>query len=278
MFKFFRLTFLRSIERSLAQWILVSSEPSAFLRERIHLGNTTNFLRAANFFISAISTALLAEVATLHLLGIGNLNEPYYWLFILLTSIPFVLICFLLARLVAPFSFRDVLHLSFYPIGAGVFTGAAFALVVSAVVALLVAVGFIPEIIFDLSQWKALRAVVEFNECLKQESAIYTLAVTGLGDAYGVLKPPINSISYLRPGITLLHLFIAARVFMAAADTRKWAVFGVVLLAAALATGANYLALRSYFDWHLENTNCAKSAGTSPEKTSTQQYGNLVRE
>jgi hypothetical protein len=100
--QFLRLTFLRPVERFLAQWISVSTEPSAFVRERIRLGHTTNFLRAAGFFLSAISTAFLAEVATLHLLGIGNLTEPYYWLFILLTSVPFVLICFLLVRLVAP--------------------------------------------------------------------------------------------------------------------------------------------------------------------------------
>ena len=145
MIKFLRLTFLRPIERFFAQWISVSTEPSTFVRERIRLGDTTNFLRAAGFFLTAISAAFLAEVATLYLLGIGNLTEPYYWLFILLTSIPFVLVCFLLVRFVAPLSLKDVLHLSFYPIGAGVFTGAAFALLASAVVGLLVAVGYIPK-------------------------------------------------------------------------------------------------------------------------------------
>ena len=158
MVKFLRLTLLRPIERFLAQWISVSTEPSAFVRERIRLGDTTNFLRAAGFFVSAISSAFLAEVATLYLLGIGSLTEPYYWLFILLTSIPFVLFSFLLVRLVAPLSFKDVLHLSFYPIGAGVFTGAAFALVASAVVGLLVAVGYIPEIKYDFTQWGELEA------------------------------------------------------------------------------------------------------------------------
>jgi hypothetical protein len=114
MLKFFWLT-LRPVERFLTQCISVSTEPTVFVRECIRLGDTTNFLRAAGFFVSAISTAFLAEVATLYLLGIGNLAEPYYWLFILLTSIPFVLVCFLLVRLVAPLSFEDVLHLSFHP-------------------------------------------------------------------------------------------------------------------------------------------------------------------
>ena len=35
-------------------------------------------------------------------------------IFIVLTSIPFVLICFLLVRLVAALSLKDVLHLSLY--------------------------------------------------------------------------------------------------------------------------------------------------------------------
>jgi hypothetical protein len=101
---------LRPFERFLAQWIAVSTEPSAFVRERIRLGDTTNFLRAAGFFLTAISTAFLAEVATLYLLRIGGLSEPYYWLFVLLTSIPFVLFTFLLVRLVAPLSLRDVAY------------------------------------------------------------------------------------------------------------------------------------------------------------------------
>ena len=72
--QFLRLTFLRPIEHFLAQVISISTEPTAFVRERIHLGDTTNFFRAAGFFLSAISTAFLAEVATLYLLSIGNPN------------------------------------------------------------------------------------------------------------------------------------------------------------------------------------------------------------
>ena len=60
----------------LAQWISVGTEPSAFVREHIRLGNTTNFLRAISFFFFAVSTAFLAEVATLYLLGIGGAAEP----------------------------------------------------------------------------------------------------------------------------------------------------------------------------------------------------------
>ena len=68
--QFLRLTFLRPIEHFLAQVISISTEPTGFVRERIHLGDTTNFFRAAGFFLSAIS----AEVATLYLLSIGNPN------------------------------------------------------------------------------------------------------------------------------------------------------------------------------------------------------------
>jgi hypothetical protein len=120
MVKFFRLMLLRPIERLVAQWISVSTQPISFVRENIRLGEAANFLRAANFFFFAISSAIFAEVATLYLLDIGNLTEPYYWLFILLTSIPFVLLSFLLVRPVSSLSLKDVVHLSFYPIGAGV--------------------------------------------------------------------------------------------------------------------------------------------------------------
>jgi len=201
--QFFRLTFVRPVERFLAQVISVSTEPTAFVRERIHLGDTTNFLRAAGFFVSAISTAFLAEVATLYLLSIGDLTEPYYWLFILLTSIPFVLICFLLIGLVTPLSFKDVLHLSFYPIGTGVFVGAAFALLTSAVVRSLVDVGYIPDIRFDFSQWgseEQITAVLKrvWIDCVKKESLAFTVFASGFQEAYTNLRPPIDAISYLR--------------------------------------------------------------------------------
>jgi hypothetical protein len=259
MVKFF-LLLLRPIERFLAQWISVSTEPSAFVRERIRLGDTTNFLRAVGFFLSTISTAFLAEVATLHLLGIGNMAEPYYWLFILLTSIPFVLFCFLLIRFVAPLSFRDVLHLSLYPVGAGILTGAVFALVASTVVALLVAVGGIPEIKYDFSQWEAAQEGELYKrvvrDCLQGESLTYTIVATGLQIAYEDLKSPIDELSYLRPVITVLYLAIAARFFMATVDRRKSVVFGLVLMAALLATGVNIASLKAYLDWNSANSSC----------------------
>jgi hypothetical protein len=262
----FLLILLRPIQRFLAQFISVSTEPSAFVREHIRLGDTTNFLRAANFFLSAISTAFLAEVATLHLLGIGNLTEPYYWLFVLLTSIPFVLFSFLLVRLVAPLSFKDVLHLSFYPIGAGVFTGAAFALVAAAVVSLLLDVGYIPEIKYDFTQWGKMEQMLAVSrravyDCLKGESLVYTVLVTGLQEAYTNLKPPIDSIAYLRPTIAVLYLVIAARFFMAAVDRRKSVVFGMVLLAALVATCANIISLRAYLR-KAENSRCLEQTAT----------------
>jgi len=73
MVKLFWL-FLRPVERFLAQWISVSTEPSAFVRDYIRLGDTTNFIRACKFFLSAIGAAFLAEVATLYLLGIEGLT------------------------------------------------------------------------------------------------------------------------------------------------------------------------------------------------------------
>jgi len=75
MFKAIRVL-LRPFERFLAQWISVSTEPSAFVRERVRLGDTTNFLRAVGLFFSAISTAFLAEVGTLHLLGVPRSGLP----------------------------------------------------------------------------------------------------------------------------------------------------------------------------------------------------------
>jgi hypothetical protein len=242
--------------------ISISTDPTAFARERIHLGDTTNFFRAAGFFVSAISTAFLAEVTTLYLLGIGKLAEPYYWLFILLTSIPFVVVCSLLVRLVAPLSFKDVLHLSLYPIGAGVFVGAVFALVASAVVRSLVDVGYIPDINHDFSQWglgeglsrDAFDSLV--SDSLKESSLLYTILAGRLGDGYSNVKYPFGHISNIRPLITLLYLIIAAMIFMAAVDRRKPVVFGMVLLAALISTGAIVQSLDYYLAWNYENSGC----------------------
>ena len=284
MVRLFRLTWLRPIERFLAQWLSVSTEPSAYVRERIRLGDTTNFLRAVYFFFSAISTAFLAEVATLYLLGLGDLAEPYYWLFILLTSIPFVLFCFLLVRLVAPLSFKDVLHLSVYPIGAGIFAGAVFALMASAVVGVLVAVGYIPEIKYDFTQWGEAEQQIAANkrilhDCLTEKSLTYTVLATGLQAAYEDLKPPIDGLSYLRPIIALLYLIIAARIFVAAVDRRKSVVFGMVLLAALVATVANFFSLRTYFEWNFENSGCEKNlAGLGLDRMAESALKYFARE
>jgi hypothetical protein len=234
---FLQLTFLRPVERFLAQWISISTAPSTFARERIRLGDSLNFFNAANFFVYAIFGAVLAETATLHLLRIGDLSEPYYWLFILLTSIPFVLICFLLIRIAAPLSFKDVLHISLYPIGAGIFTGAIFALVAAAVVGLLVAVGFIPDIRYDPAQLEEHAFLQAGYDCLRENGGLfYSIVATGLQDAYTHLKPPIDSLSYLRPVIALLYLVIAAGMFMAVVNHRRPLVFVLVLLAALIST------------------------------------------
>jgi hypothetical protein len=147
--------------------------------------------------------------------------------------------------------------LAIHPIGAGVLVGAAFALVASAVVRSLVDVGYIPDISFDFSQWgeeqqsiAVLKRVL--YDCLKNESLLFTVVASGLEETYTNLRSPIDDISYLRPVISVLYLFVAAPMFMAAVARRKPIVFGMVLLAALVATGANYLALKAYLDWKTE--------------------------
>jgi hypothetical protein len=128
-------------------------------------------------------------------------------------------------------------------------------------VALLVAVGFIPEIKYDFTQWGDEEQVVHgfqmaFRDCLIRESFVYTVVATGLQEAYSNLKPPIDALSYLRPLIGLLYLVVAASAFTAIVERRKPMVFGAVLVAALLATGANIAALKAYLDWNPDNAGC----------------------
>jgi hypothetical protein len=51
MVTLFRLTLLRPVEAFLAQWFSVSTEPSAFVREQIRLGDTATFFRGLKFFV-----------------------------------------------------------------------------------------------------------------------------------------------------------------------------------------------------------------------------------
>ena len=67
MIKFLRLM-LRPIQRFLAQCISISIQPRTFVQERVHLGDTTNFLRRPAFSFQRFPPHL-AEIATLHLLG-----------------------------------------------------------------------------------------------------------------------------------------------------------------------------------------------------------------
>jgi hypothetical protein len=144
-------------------------------------GKVDDAVVVGGFFLSAISTAFLAEVATLYQLGIGGLTEPYYWVFILVTSIPFLLFCFLFVRLVAPLSFKDVLHLSLYPIGAGVFSGAADALVASAVVGLIASLGYIPDIKYDFTQAGGEAQTLAVNTAVLRDCITLSIRLKSLG-------------------------------------------------------------------------------------------------
>ena len=264
MVRFFQLL-IRPIDHFLVQWLLISTQPSAFVRECIQLGDTTNFIRAGKFFLSAIAAAFLAEVATSFTLGLKNVAEPYYWLVFILTAIPFVLFCFLLVRLVSSLSFKDVLHLSLYPVGAGIFAGAALTLVASAALALLVAVGYIADIKIDYTQWAHGELGDEifqgiFFDCLRQQSLIFTVVAAGLGEAYDDLKPPIDDISYIRPVLTVLYLIIAARFFGTVVARRKRAVFCLVLLAAFGAAIVDWLGIGATLRWAARNTNCEETS------------------
>jgi hypothetical protein len=145
-------------------------------------------------------------------------------------------------------------------LGRGCSQVAAFALVVSAVVALSVAVGFADNIKHDFEGWETGVALYEevLRECQKEESLTYTIVAAGFGEAYESLKPPIDSISYLRPVITILYLIVAASFFMAAVDRRKWVVFSLVLFAAVIATGANFTLFKTYLDWNLDRSGCTE--------------------
>jgi hypothetical protein len=59
--------------------------------------------------------------------------------------------------------------------------------------------------------------------------------------------------------VAIVYLFGAAWVFMSAVKHRRQTVFGLVLLAALLATGVNYVALKKYFDWKYETTRCSEN-------------------
>lgn len=96
------------------------------------------------------------------------------------------------------------------------------------------------------------------SDCLKNESLGFTVLASGFQEAYTNLRPPVDDLSYLRPVITVLYLFIAARFFAAAVERRKPLVFGMVLLAALITTGTNYLSLIAYGRWKIEHSSCAE--------------------
>ena len=157
-------------------------------------------------------------------------------------------------------------HLSLYPVGAGVFSGAVVALVASAVVALLVAIGYIADIKYD----PILLAQDRFNDftglyqnvlydSLEHRSLVFKIVAAGLERPYSELRTPIDDLSYLRPVIAVLYLFIAACLFMAVVRRRKGVVFGAVCLAAVIATAANVLLFAVYLHSAFDDSDCAQN-------------------
>jgi hypothetical protein len=104
--------------------------------------------------------------------------------------------------------------------------------------------------------------------CLKRESPLFAVFAAGLQESYSELKSPLDSLSYVRPLITVAYLFIAARFFMAAVAHRKALVFGMVCLTALVATGANALSAWAYLSRKTENSSCGEqlAEGLGPRR------------
>ena len=261
----FFLILLRPSQRFLANVVALSTQPSTFFRERIYLGDTTSFFKALQFFVAAVSAAFAAEIATLSLFGISEATQPYYWLVAILFSIPFVLICFVLIRIVVPLTLKDVLHISSYAIGAGMFAGAFLALLAAIAVAALHAVGFISDI--TVTPAAILDEVAEDDywqlmgiNCLKERSLAIRIVASGMGDGYDYLKHPFDELSYIRPVVTVLYLVVAARLFMEATESRKLLSFGAVLLAAVLGAASIQFGVGAYMRHLGEKTGCTDDA------------------
>ena len=137
------------------------------------------------------------------------------------------------------------------------------------------AVGYLPEIRHDFTQWSAEQIDVSLKlylyDCLKRESPLYAVFAAGLQEAYSHLKSPLDSLSYVHPLITVAYLFIAARFFMGAVGHRKALVFGMVSLAALVATGANALSAWAYLSHNSKNSTCREqlAEGLGPGRTPT---------
>jgi hypothetical protein len=130
-------------------------------------------------------------------------------------------------------------------------------------VRLLVDSGYIPEVKFDLAQWggqEQVEGVLKnvLYDCLKQRSLLFTVVAAGFEEPYSKLKAPVDSLSYLRPIITVLYLAIAACFLASAAEPRKSLVFGLVILAALLTAGANWWAAAVYVRWKTANSDCSR--------------------
>ena len=97
----------------------------------------------------------------------------------------------------------------------------------------------------------------------KRKASYTPFSLPGFRSAYNDLKPPIDTLSFLRPIIVVLYLFLAACFFRAAVDRRKSVVFGLVLLAALIATGVNVLWLKAYFEWRYQNLRLSRESANT---------------
>ena len=95
------------------------------------------------------------------------------------------------------------------------------------------AVGYLPEIRHDFTQWSAEQIDVSLKlylyDCLKRESPLYAVFAAGLQEEYSHLKSPLDSLSYVRPLITVAYLFIAARFFMGCRPSQGASVWDGIL-------------------------------------------------
>jgi hypothetical protein len=82
-----------------------------------------------------------------------------------------------------------------------------------------------------------------------------------------------------QPEAGLRFLVIAARAFMVAVNHRRLLVFGLVVLAALVATGANVFLLKTYINWEYENSDCeTKLTKIAVDRTAESQLKKVAGE
>lgn len=214
--------------------------------------------KAATYFISAFSIALILNRVGLAALGLESLNDAPYWIVHAGVVLVISLAAWATVALLGSFAPLGAIKASLLAYGAAFLIGSVFIAGASLTIRAAQELGYIPPATIDFSLWT--NTDDAFNpavyDCLRNESTGFNVVYHAFFGHFETAHKPINGLSYILPGSYLSATVLLVLLVWFAATKRRWATaIAVAFFAIVVPAGAAWAA-SAYSHWIYEQSEC----------------------